>query len=356
VAQVHVPRHAGRMRAFQFTEWQRPPELRDVGVPEPGPGEVLVRVAASGACHSDLHIMDVPAGIMAFATPFTLGHETTGHVAAFGPRVERWQPGDAVAIYGPWGCGACRPCRQSAENYCEHASELDGAGGGLGRDGGMAEYVLVPSDRLLVPLGDLDPVEAAPLGDAALTPYHAIARSRTALVPGTTAVVIGVGGLGHMAVQILRALTPARVIAVDAADTKLDLARAVGADEAWNANDDVAGRVKAATNGNGAELVVDFVGADATLAIASSSVRAGGDVTIVGLALGTLPVNFVTVPYEASVQTTYWGSLLELTEVLDLARAGKLRAHVERFSLDDAAVAYQRLRDGTVDGRAVVVP
>jgi propanol-preferring alcohol dehydrogenase len=168
--------------------------------------------------------------------------------------------------------------------------------------------------------------------------------------------VIGVGGLGHMAIQIVRALTPARVVAVDASDAKLELARELGADEAWNASDDVAARVKAATRGLGAELVVDFVGADATLAIASASVRTRGDVTIVGMALGTLPVNFVTVPYEASVQTTYWGSLLELTEVLDLARAGKLRAHVERFALDDVATAYRRLREGTVDGRAVVVP
>jgi propanol-preferring alcohol dehydrogenase len=344
------------MRAFQFVEWQAPPELRDVAVPEPGPGEVLVRVAASGACHSDLHVMDVPAGFMPFTLPFTLGHETAGYVEAVGAGVRQRRLGEAVAIYGPWGCGACRQCRRSSENYCERASEIDGAGGGLGRDGGMADYVLVPSERLLVLLGDLDPVEAAPLGDAALTPYHAIARSRDALVPGSTAVVIGVGGLGHMAVQILRALTPARVIAVDSADAKLELARSVGADEAWNASDDVAARVKSATNGLGAELVVDFVGADTTLAIAAAAVRAGGDVTIVGLALGTLPVNVTTVPWEASVQTTYWGSLLELTEVLALARAGALRARVERFALDDAAVAYQRLREGSIDGRAVVVP
>jgi propanol-preferring alcohol dehydrogenase len=344
------------MRAFRFTAWQQPPELQDVPVPEPGPGAVLVRVAAAGACHSDLHIMDVPEGFMPFRVPFTLGHETTGYVETVGAGVQRRKPGDPVAIYGPWGCGACPPCRRSSENYCEHAAEIDGAGGGLGRDGGMAEYVLVPSERLLVPLGDLDPVEAAPLGDAALTPYHAIVRSRAGLVPGTTAVVIGVGGLGHMAIQILRALTPARVIAIDTADAKLDLARDLGADEAWNASDDVAARVKAATRGLGAELVVDFVGADTTLGIAAASVRTGGDVTIVGMALGTLPVNFVTVPFEASVQTTYWGSLIELIEVLDLARAGRLRAHVERFALDDAATAYRRLRDGSVDGRAVVVP
>ncbi len=154
--------------------------------------------------------MELPEGIIPYDPPFTLGHENTGHVAALGAGVTGWHEGDAVAIYGPWGCGRCRACRLSFENYCEHTSEVRGAGGGLGLDGGMAEYVLVPSARLLVPLGDLDPVEAAPLGDAALTPYHAIARSRAALVPGTTALVIGVGGLGHMAIQILRALTPAR--------------------------------------------------------------------------------------------------------------------------------------------------
>jgi propanol-preferring alcohol dehydrogenase len=126
------------MRAFRFTAWQQPPELQDVPVPEPGPGAVLVRVAGAGACHSDLHIMDVPEGFMPFSVPFTLGHETTGYVEAVGPGVQRWKAGDPVAIYGPWGCGACRPCRQSFENYCEHAAQIDGAGGGLGRDGGMA--------------------------------------------------------------------------------------------------------------------------------------------------------------------------------------------------------------------------
>jgi propanol-preferring alcohol dehydrogenase len=344
------------MRALQLIAWGQLPEFREVPVPEPGPGQVLVRVAGAGACHSDLHLMELPEGIIPYDPPFTLGHENTGHVAALGAGVTGWREGDAVAIYGPWGCGRCRSCRLSFENYCEHASEIRGAGGGLGLDGGMAEYVLVPSARLLVPLGDLDPVEAAPLGDAALTPYHAIARSRAALVPGTTALVIGVGGLGHMAIQILRALTPARVVAIDANPAKVELARELGADDAWVATDDVVAQLRAATNGAGAELVVDFVGNDATLTTAAQSVRLGGDLTIVGLGFGTVPVNLATVPFEASVQTTYWGSLVELTEVLALARAGRLRAHVERFALDDALTAYTRLREGSVAGRAVVVP
>jgi len=344
------------MRAFQMTAWQRPPELRDVPVPEPGPGQVLVEVAAAGACHSDLHVMEFPEGILPFGLPFTLGHENTGRIAALGPGVAGWREGEPVAVYGPWGCGLCRPCRLSSENYCERADDLPGAGGGLGLDGGMAEYMLVPSARLLVPLGDLDPVHAAPLTDAGLTPYHAIARSRAALVPGTTAVVIGVGGLGHMAVQILRAVTSARVVAIDADPSKLDLARDVGADDAILAGDDAPARVRSTTRGLGAELVLDFVGAEATLASAAQMVRKEGEITVVGLAGGTLPFNAFALPWEASIQSTYWGSLVELTEVLALAAAGKISAHVERCSLDDVARAYQRLHDGEIRGRAVVVP
>jgi propanol-preferring alcohol dehydrogenase len=317
---------------------------------------VLVKVAGAGACHSDLHLMEWPEGVVPFPLPFTLGHENTGWIAAVGAGVSGWREGEAVAVYGPWGCGACRPCRRSSENYCERQGDIAGAGGGLGLDGGMAEYMLVPSARLLVPLGDLDPVDAAPLGDAALTPYHAIARSRHKLHPGSTAVVIGIGGLGHMALQVLRATTAARVVAIDTDPKKLELARELGADEAIHAADDAAARVKAATGGLGAELVLDLVGADATLASGAQMVRARGDLTVVGIALGSFPFSFFALPYEASLQTTYWGSLIELTEVLALAASGKLSAKVERFALADAAEAYDRLREGAIDGRAVVVP
>ena len=220
------------MKAYQLTTWQSQPELREVEIPEPGPGQVLLRVGGAGACHSDLHLMEWPEGTMDFELPFTLGHENAGWVEAVGAGVEGLEIGEAVAVYGPWGCGRCRACRRSAENYCERQAEIGAFGGGLGLDGGMAEYMLVPHPRLLLPLGDLDPRDAAPLSDAALTPYHAIKRSLHLLAPGSTAVVIGVGGLGHMAVQILRELTPARVIAVDTSAEKLRLAREVGAEEA----------------------------------------------------------------------------------------------------------------------------
>jgi propanol-preferring alcohol dehydrogenase len=344
------------MKAYQLTTWQSQPEMREVPVPEPGPGQVLLKVGGAGACHSDLHLMEWPEGTMDFGLPFTIGHENAGWVEALGAGVEGLEVGEPVGVYGPWGCGRCRACRRSAENYCERQAEIGAFGGGLGLDGGMAEYMLVPHPRLLLPLGDLDPREAAPLSDAALTPYHAIKRSLHLLVPGSTAVVIGVGGLGHMAVQILRALSPARVIAVDTSADKLTLAREVGADEALEPGEGAAEAIRELTAGLGAELVVDNVGAEDTLALAAQVVRFESHLTVVGLAGGTFEFAFGALPFECQLTLPYWGTAIELMEVLDLARAGKIRAHVERFALDDAPQAYERLRHGSLDGRAVICP
>lgn len=344
------------MKAYQLVEWQRPPELRDVPVPEPGPGQVLVRIGGAGACHSDLHVMDWPAGTLPYELPFTLGHENAGWIEALGAGVEGWQVGDAVAVYGPWGCGRCRACRRSKENYCERAGEIGAAGGGLGRDGGMAEFMLVPAARLLVPLEDLDPRDAAPITDAGLTPYHAIKRNLPKLVPGSTAVVIGVGGLGHMGVQILRATSPAQIVAVDVDERKLELAREVGADATVVSGDRAADEVRELTRGLGAALVLDFVGADATMALGAAVCHAEGELSVVGLAGGTFPFGFGALPWDCTITIPYWGSAVELVEVLELARRGLITAHVEQFALDEVETAYARLRAGQVGGRAVVVP
>ncbi|HEX6724846.1 MAG TPA: NAD(P)-dependent alcohol dehydrogenase [Gaiella sp.] len=344
------------MKAHQLVEWQKPPEFRDVPVPDPGPGEVLLRVGGSGACHSDLHLMEWPQGTFDFELPFTIGHENAGWVEAFGAGVKGLELGEAVAVYGPWGCGSCRACRLGRENYCERAAEIGALGGGLGRDGGMAEYLLVPSARLLLPLGDLDPRDAAPLSDAALTPYHAVKRNLERLVPGSACVVIGVGGLGHMAVQILRAVSATRIIAVDLDPAKLELARTIGADDVVSSNEDAAEAIRELTHGRGASAVLDFVGAETTIQLGASVVRPEGEVTVVGLAGGSFPFRFGAMPWDAAITVPYWGSTIELMEVLDLAREGKIRSHVERFTLDEAPQVYERLREGKIDGRAVVVP
>jgi propanol-preferring alcohol dehydrogenase len=345
------------MRAYQLTAWQHPAELRDVPEPEPGPGQVVVRIGGAGACHSDLHLMEWPEGQVPMDVPFTLGHENAGWVQALGAGAVGVEIGEPVAVYGPWGCGRCRACRQSQEDYCERQAEIGAFGGGLGLDGGMAESMLVPSPRLLLPLGDLDPREAAPLSDAALTPYHAIRRSLPLLVPGSTAVVIGVGGLGHMAVQILRAMTAARIVAVDTNPARLSLAVDVGADETFQPGPATSDDIRTLTRGLGAELVLDVVGSDDTLALAASVARAQGHLTVLGLAGGNLNwTEMGTLPWECSLTCTYWGSAVELMEVLDLAAAGHIRAKVERFPLERVADAYDALRAGTLEGRAVVCP
>jgi len=325
-------------------------------VPEPGPGEVLVKVGGAGACHSDLHLLEAPAGSKSITLPFTLGHENAGWVETMGPGATGFAPGDPVIVYGPWGCGLCMNCRQGMENYCETPGKPSPGGLG-GTDGGMAEYLLVPSARYLIPLGNLDPREAAPLTDAGLTSYHAVKRSFPLLGAGTTAVVIGAGGLGQMAIQVLKALCSATtVVAVDTSADKLKIAKEMGADEALISGDDAVKRVKEMTRGQGAEVVLDFVGVNPTLTMAAQVARVLGHLTIVGLGNAALPVNFNSPPKECSVASPFWGSIPELIEVIDLAQAGKIRVLVEHFPLDDAAHAYHLLHDGNIQGRAVITP
>jgi propanol-preferring alcohol dehydrogenase len=350
------------MKALRLLDWKSDPELVDVERPTPGPGQVLVRIGGAGACHSDLHLMhEFEGGVLPWGPPFTLGHENAGWIEEIGPESEAsgLEAGTAVAVYGPWGCGQCAKCLAGVETYCEHPelAPIPGGGGGLGADGGMAEFMLVPSARQLVPLPDgLDPAHAAPLTDAALTPYHAVKRSWAKLPPNAWAVVIGVGGLGHMAVQILKATTAARVIAVDTRAEARSMALTMGADLALAPDDTAAEAIKSATGGLGADVVLDFVGLDATLALSAAVVRVLGDLTVVGIGGGSYPLSFFSIPYEASVQTTYWGSRPELAEVLLLAARGLITPKVRTFSLDEAPQVYKDLAAGKIDGRAVIVP
>ena len=343
------------MRAVRLTAWERPPQLCTVPRPQPGPGEVLLRVGAAGLCHSDLHIMHWPAGSLPYDLPFTLGHEVAGAVLRVGPGVEGVSEGERVLVYGPWGCGACPECSRGAEHLCRQRSSLPGVGCGLGRDGGLAEELLVPSARLLVPLGDLDPVAAAPLADAGLTPYHAIRRALTLLVPGSSAVVIGVGGLGHLAVQLLRVLSPVRVVAVDTRAAALEHALAAGAHVAVPADDATPAALRRATRDRAA-LVLDCVGAEETLGLAGGVVAPGGHVSIIGMAGGTFPMRRGGVPMETPVVITNWGTRAELADVVALAQAGALTVEVEPVHLADVPAAYERLEAGDVRGRLVAVP
>ncbi|MDR2878139.1 MAG: NAD(P)-dependent alcohol dehydrogenase [Chromatiales bacterium] len=343
------------MKAIRFIAAGRPPELIDVKTPTPAPGEVLVKIAGAGVCHSDIHVLDHDMG---FKNAFTLGHENAGYIAALGEGATGWKEGDAVGVYGPWGCGRCHTCQTSAENYCENHARIPSFGGGLGCDGGMAQYMLVPSARLLVPLGKLDPIEAAPLMDAALTPYHAIKAALPKLTPDATVLVIGVGGLGHMALQILRAMTPARVIAGDIDAAKLDHARKLGAAHTINTRDGEAAAeaIKKIAGPRGITVAFDFVGAQATVDLCVRVLGRNSRLAVVGLAGGVVHYAANSPPYGTDVCVPYWGSRTELMEVIAMAESGHIKADIERFPLEKAVEVYQRLREGKIHGRAVLLP
>jgi propanol-preferring alcohol dehydrogenase len=346
------------MRAVLFTEFKKFPTIEDIDVPEPGPGEVLLKVAGAGACHSDVAIFhefesDPNNGLM--SPPFVLGHETSGWIESLGPGVSGLETGAAYLVYGPIGCGHCRACSRGQDTYCENTQQVGYLGTGLGRNGGMAEYMTVPV-RNLVALGDVDPVAAAPLADAGLTPYHAIKRALPHLTGGgKNALVIGLGGLGLVAVQILRALTAAEIIATDLKPEAMARAAELGA-VTVEGGEGQADRIRDLTGGRGVDAAFDFVGANPTIAVAQAAIAQRGAIHILGIAGGTAQWSFFTNPYEALLTNSYWGTIEDLHEVADLYRAGHISPDIERFSMDDALEAYRRLRDNGLDARAVVVP
>jgi propanol-preferring alcohol dehydrogenase len=343
------------MQAVRFAGVGRPAQIADVPKPSPGPGQILVKIGGAGVCHSDLHVMEEDLG---FKPPFTLGHENAGWVAELGAGVTGFKEGDAVAVYGPWGCGRCHACQLSMENYCENWAEIDGFGGGLGLDGGMAEYMIVPAARLLVPLGDLSPAQAAPLSDAALTPYHAIKRALPHLNADATVVVMGVGGLGHMAIQLLRALAPVRIIAADVDDKKLEQSKALGAHDVVNNRNAAAAaeRIQNIVGPRGAGLVLDCVGVQATVDLGAKLLGRNSVWTIVGLGGGHHDFHHGSTPYGTLMSIPYWGSRVELMEVIAMARAGRIHAETTEFPLQQAVSVYEKLQKGQITGRAVLVP
>ena len=345
------------MRAVVFSQWQTFPSIEDVEVPEPGPGEVRLKVAGAGACHSDVAIYkdfaeDAPGSI---PPPFTIGHENAGWVETIGPGVSGIAVGDAYLVYGPIGCGHCKMCSRGQDTYCQNAASMPYLGVGLGRDGGMAEYMVVPA-RNLVPLGDANPVAAAPLSDAGLTPYHAIKNSLPNLAGGGRfALVIGLGGLGQIAVQMLTALTGATVIATDMKPEAMKRAEENGATTVPGGKDQVEA-IRGLTGGRGVDAAFDFVGATPTIKAAQASMAQGGRLTVVGIAGGVVDWSFFTTPYESTITNTYWGTIEDLYEVVAMYRAGQVRPDIERFAMDEALDAYRRLESGDLMGRAVVTP
>jgi len=346
-----------KTRALRLSAWRSPPALVDVDVRDPQGAEVLVRVEAAGICHSDLHLLDADPDTFPYHLPFTLGHEVAGQVAALGSSADGVRIGDRVAVYGPWGCGACGRCAVGQDNYCDCRTELTWSGTGLGRDGGIADHLLVPDARHLVPIGDLDATQAAPLTDAGLTPYHAITGLAGKLGADSAVAVIGAGGLGHLAIQILRAITPSRVCAVDVREEALELAHRAGAYLTTLSRPDTGAVLRAATDDVGFDAVLDFVGNDTTLSLGARALRLGGSLVVLGSGGGRITIGKPgPLPQGGSLSQPFWGSRPELHEVLALAQTGALRVETELFPLSAANEALARLRAGSILGRAVVQP
>ncbi len=341
------------MTAYRIVAWGEPPRLTEAPVPEPGPGEVLVEVAGNGLCHSDVTMAQVPGEIaeaLGWRVPFTLGHEVGGRIAALGPGVTGFAVGEGVALVSPASCGRCPACRRGQDSACPHGL----VGRGYGRDGGLARYVVAPAPRGVVRLAGLDPLVAGPLTDAGATSHHAVARVLNRLDDGSTAVVVGAGGLGAFAVQLLRALSPARVVAVDPNPARRAVALELGADEAV---DQIAAVPAADVAGPGVEVVLDFVGVDDTIAAGLDAVRPYGAYGLVGAAGGTYRGPwFGGLPRDADVFTFQGSSIADVEAVVALAAAGRIRSEIDVFPLARVADAYAALEAGALRGRAVVVP
>ena len=343
------------MIAYRLIQPQQPPELQDVPKPSPGAGQLLIKVGGCGLCHTDIGLMArTKAEWSDTPPPFTLGHEIAGWVAEIGQGVVGFKSGEPVAVVPVWGsCGHCPPCRRGEENFCYYISRLIGAG--IGFDGGLAEYIVVEA-RFAVPMGDFDPVLAAPLTDAGLTTYTAIKPALSSLVPGSTAVVIGVGGLGLLAVQFLRTLSSARVIAVDSDQKHLELAKQHGADNTLPSDASTAEQIRGITAGAGATFVLDCVGAEPTLKTGIAALARQGRLTLVGAALKTVPFGLHEIPWGAQLATSLNGGTVNLREVIELARFGRIETIVDRYPLNRADDGYRDLKNGQLRGRAVCIP
>lgn len=333
-------------------------EVLDKPVPEIGADEVLVRVGGAGLCHSDLHIIH-----MGDENPLvggTLGHEVAGTVERVGAAVTTVAEGDRVLVAVVYSCGSCRECLAGRDNLCWTAGNRDTLAPlspGIGSPGGMADFIPVKA-RNVDPIGDLDPVAAAPLADAALTPMHAIESVRDRLWGDATVVVLGLGGLGHMALQILAATSGSRIIAVDTDPAKLASALEHGAAVAIPSDADAAGRILAETGGRGADVVLDFVGVQPTVDLALAVIAQGGAIRYVGLGNGTFTYVAGTsaIPWGVNIERAYGGTRSEMRQVVALAQAGKIAVDVTRYDLDDAPRAFADLEAGKIQGRAVLVP
>ena len=339
-------------------------KLSIVNLPDPKPRDtqVLVRIEASGVCHSDIHLWEGgyegAAGTFlkvedrGVKFPVTPGHEISGKIEAIGDSVSGFNVGDKVVVY-PWiGEGSCPACRVGQENLCDTPRTI-----GIYRDGGYSELVLVPNFRYLVKIDNLDVNSSASLACSGLTAYNAVKKAKVG--PGESIVIIGAGGLGLMSVQIAKATTNSRIVVVDVDDKRLSEAKKLGAHEVVNSSkSDPVQEIKNLTNTLGTEAVIDFVNNNRTAPLAINMLRKRGKLVMVGLFGGALELSLPVIPLRGfTITGAYTGSFNDLVELVNLAKTGAMKSVVNRtYKLDDANQALEDLRAGKIVGRAVLNP
>jgi alcohol dehydrogenase, propanol-preferring len=351
------------MKAARIVKLNEPLQVQELQTPKPKGTQILIKIQSSGVCHSDVHVWEgyyegiggqpLKTTDRGVKYPLTPGHEIAGIVDSFGEQVEGFSQNEKVLVY-PWiGEGMCPACRVGEENLCDKPRSL-----GIYTDGGYADHVLVPNYRYLVKIGDeMDTDTSAPLSCAGLTAYGAVKNAN--LKPDDNVVIVGTGGLGLMAIQLAKAVTGAKIIAMDLDDRKLDVAKKNGADITINSKkEDPVKAIMESTDKLGADATIDFVNASKTVETDMQLLRRRARLVLVGLFGGELKLSLIAMPTRAyKIIGSYTGSISELVELVSLAKRGVIKPVIsERFKLEQATEALSKLKDGKIIGRGVINP
>lgn len=341
------------MKAVRLHQYEVRPVVEEV--PEPQvthPFDVVVRIGGAGLCRTDLHIVE---GQWAPKTnvplPYTLGHENAGWIHAVGPAVEHLEVGDAVILHPLVTCGFCRACRAGDDVHCESQRFP-----GIDTDGGMAEFILTTARSVVKLPAGVEPAAVAALADAGLTAYHAAKKAVPLLFPGSTCVILGAGGLGHLGIQCLRAMSATRIVVLDRNPEALALTSDWGADETVLVDGTHVDKVLDLTNGHGAEVVLDFVGEQGAEHEGWAMTRRAGSDFIIGYG-GTVSIPAIDViSTERNVIGNLVGSYNDLVELMALTAAGKVEMLTRTYPLDAVNDAMDDLDAGRLRGRGILVP
>ena len=341
------------MKAVRLHSYHNKPVVEDV--PEPkatGPFDVVVKIGGAGVCRTDLHIIEEQwADKSGVELPYTIGHENAGWVHEVGAAVSNVEVGDTVILHPTPTCGLCHACRAGNDMHCENSSFP-----GINADGGMAEYLLT-SARACIKLDPAtQPEDVAALADAGITAYHAVRKAVPLLYPGTVCVVNGAGGLGHIGIQSLRALTATTVVVVDRNPAALELAKQLGAHETVVADGKHVDAVLDLTNGNGAEVVLDFVAEQGAQQDAFAMTRQYGSHYVIGYGSNIDIPTIDIISTERNVIGNLVGTYNDLVELMVLAQRGLVTLHTKKYPLDAALDALADLDAGQVRGRAILTP